>query len=274
MRFFSKVMRDMKMIDFGEPVRRLFTQGMVIKDGAKMSKSLGNVVSPDETVSQTGADALRLVIQFCAPPDGELEWSDQGLEGCYRFLRRLWRILYRLKTEFEYGAVPEPQEPSQIERDLRRTLHQTIRKVGQDIERMRQNTAVSAIMTLLNDLSVYLDSGAARAELIHEVLETMAQLLAPFTPHFADEMWEILGHGRPISKWPEFDPDLALEDEVQIVVQINGKVRSRFAASPQIGRAEMERLALDDVKIQQMLDGRTIRKVIVVPKKLVNIVVN
>ncbi len=274
MRFFSKVMRDLKLIDFDEPVTRLFTQGMVTKDGAKMSKSRGNVVSPDAAVGRTGADALRLFIQFCAPPDGELEWSEQGLEGCFRFLRRTWRILYRLKTEFDYGAIPEPEQVPAIERSLLRTLHQTIRKVGQDIDRMRQNTAIAAIMTLLNEVSAYLDSEWARAELIHEVLETMAQLLAPFTPHFSEEMWELLGHTQPISSWPEFKPEMAREEEVQIVVQINGKVRSRFAASPEVGRAEMERRALDDDKIQEMLDGKTIRKVIVVPQKLVNIVVS
>lgn len=272
MRFFSKVMRDLDLLDFDEPVKRLFTQGMVIKDGAKMSKSLGNVVSPDHALARTGADSLRLFIQFCAPSDGELEWSEQGLEGCFRFLRRIWRVLYRLRTEFDYGVIPEPATLPRNERDLKRRLHQTIQKVGRDIDRMRQNTAIAAIMTLLNDVSSYLDSDSPRAELVHEVLDVMAQLLAPFTPHFAEEMWELLGHDQPISSWPEFDPAWVREDEVQIVVQINGKVRSRFAASPEVGRAEMERLALEDTKIRDMLEGKTIRKVIVVPKKLVNIV--
>ncbi len=272
MRFFGKVMRDLGLVDHDEPVRELFTQGMVIKDGAKMSKSLGNVVSPDEVVSRYGADSVRLFIQFCAPPDGELDWSRKGLEGCFRFLRRFWRIVLAHVERAGGGGTDESDEA----RNLRRKLHQTIRKVTADIERVHQNTALAAIMELLNAVSVYHEGDGADRGLLQEALETMALLVSPFAPHFAEEVWERLGKPSgtaALSPWPSFDPELAREEEIQVVVQINGRVRSKFSASPEISGKEMEELALEDEKVQAHTRGKTVRKVIVVPRKLVNIVV-
>ncbi len=272
MRFFNKVMRDLGLVKLDEPVKTLFTQGMVIKDGAKMSKSRGNTVSPDEVVEEYGADAVRLFIQFCAPPEGELEWNHQGLEGCSRFLRRLWRVA----QEHRKIAPTRQGRGTDESRALLRKLHQTIEKVTQDLERMHQNTALAAIMELLNQVSVYHDGEGADRSLLQQVLETMALLMSPFAPHFAEEMWELLGQPpgtAATSSWPAFEPELAREDEIQVVVQINGKVRSRFAASPAISGEEMEARALADERVQAHTEGKTVQKVIVVPKKLVNIVV-
>ena len=275
MRFFSKVMRDLGLIQFDEPINRLFTQGMVLKDGSAMSKSRGNVVSPDEVVQEYGVDALRLFVLFAAPPDRDLDWSDRGLEGCFRFLNRLWRMLGQVKGE-NAGAASEGRELSERGRALRRKSHQTIRKVTHDLERMHQNTAIAAIMELLNSVYEYVDREEQReVGLLREVLEGMALLLSPFAPHFCEEMWEILGHSESITftPWPTFDPEWAREEGIYIVVQVNGKVRSRFSASPGISKDEMQALALEDAKTKAHIEGKTIRKIIVVPDKLVNIVV-
>jgi leucyl-tRNA synthetase len=276
MRFFGKVMRDLGLIEFDEPVTRLFTQGMVIKDGAKMSKSLGNVVEPDEIVREYGADSLRLFIQFAAPPDGDLEWSEQGLEGCFRFLNRVWRLVFRAQGKL---AAADTQAPAQgdwsdREKALIRKLHQTIRKVGQDIERMRQNTAVAAIMELLNALQDAEEQGGVRTRALVEGLEKLTLLLRPFAPHFAEAVWERLGHTGALAdvSWPEYDPELAREEEIEIVVQINGKVRGRFVAPVGLSDADMEALAMKDVKVGAALEGKSVRKVVIVPGKLVNIV--
>ena len=275
MRFFTKVMRDLGLISFDEPVKRLFTQGMVLKDGSAMSKSRGNVVSPNEVIQEYGADALRLFVLFAAPPDRDLDWSERGLEGCFRFLNRLWRILRQVQGENDPSASGS-RELSQRGRALRRKTHQTIRKVTQDLERMHQNTAIAAIMELLN--SVYEYSGHEEQHevgLLKEVLEAIALLLSPFAPHFCAEMWEILGHSESITftAWPTYDPEWAREEGISIVVQVNGKVRSRFSASPGISKEQMEALALEDEKAKGFIEGKTIRQVIVVPDKLVNIVV-
>ncbi len=274
MRFFCKVMRDLGLVEFDEPVTKLFTQGMVIKDGAKMSKSLGNVVSPDEVVRDHGADAIRLFIQVCAPPDGELDWNEKGLEGCSRFLRRLWRLLGR----WEKLGSPDPGEARELSdqaRQLLRKLHQTIRKVTQDLERMCQNTAISALMELLNAASAYAEGDDCDPAVLGLVLKNQALLLAPFAPHFAEEMWQRMGEESFISQaeWPDYDRELAREEEIQVVVQVNGKVRSKFSASPEISGTEMETLALEDERVKAHTAGKKVRKVIVVPKKLVNIVV-
>ena len=275
MRFFTKVMRDLGLISFDEPVKRLFTQGMVLKDGSAMSKSRGNVVAPDDVVQKFGADALRLFIQFAAPPERDLDWNERGLEGCSRFLNRLWRLLHRY-----HDQLGEPGEPARVElseqgRALRRKLHQCIRKVTHDLERFHQNTAIAAVMELLNTTSEYADRGQQpEPGLLREVLESIALLLSPFAPHYCEEMWEILGHSDKLTfvQWPTFDPDLVREEEIEIVVQVNGKTRSRFLASPGISKENMQRLALEDEKAKSHIDGKTIRKIIVVAEKLVNIV--
>lgn len=274
MRFFSKVMRDLGLVDFDEPVTRLFTQGMVIKDGAKMSKSLGNVVSPDEIVARYGADALRLFIQFCAPPEGDLDWNEKGLEGCVRFLNRYWRLLFQVCRQAHRKEGNESREAGEGGKMLRRKLHQTIGKVTDDLERFHQNTAIAANMELLNAAYEYADGSECSWSLVREVLETMALLLAPFTPHLSEEAWKVLGHKDSIlsASWPRANEKLAREEQIEIVVQVNGKIRSRFLASPDISREEMERESREDERIETLLAGKKIRKVVVVPGKLVNFV--
>ncbi len=278
MRFFTKVMRDLGMVELDEPVRTLFTQGMVIKDGAKMSKSLGNVVEPDEIVRKYGADTLRLFIQFCAPPARDLDWNDRGLEGCWRFLSRLWRLLHRFRTEWSGDGMPTagktPAETSPQARVLQRKLHQTIRKVTRDLERLHQNTAIAAIMELLNSVQEYVDRGQPDQKLLREALENMALLLAPFAPHFAEEMYCILGHRHGIASasWPQHDPDLAREKTVEFAVQVNGRVRSRIQAPADVASEKMEELALSDERVRGHIEGRNVIKVIVIPKRLVNVV--
>ncbi|MGH9341495.1 MAG: leucine--tRNA ligase [Acidobacteriota bacterium] len=276
MRFFTKVMCDLGLVEFNEPVTCLFTQGMVIKGGAKMSKSLGNVVEPDAIVQEYGADTLRLFIQFAAPPDRDLDWNEQGLEGCWRFLNRVWRLLHANRE----GIVDKVSNTAGVElseagRQLRRELHQTIRKVTDDLERLHQNTAIAAQMEFLNSLYEYAAAGNVDAALMKEVLEMMALMLAPFAPHFAEEMWEVLGHSESLAHapWPRYDPELAREETIEIIVQVNGKVRSRFSAAPGISKEEMEKRALEDEKVKEFPAGKAIRKVIVIPRKLVNIVV-
>ncbi len=279
MRFFTKVMRDLGLTRLGEPVKRLFTQGMVLQEGRAMSKSRGNTVSPEDVVREYGTDALRLFIQFAAPPERDLDWSDQGLEGCSRFLKRLWRLLLRFDEEMRPDATSSlvrPEELSEAGRALQRKLHQTIQKVTNDLERIRQNTAIAAIMELLNSIYEYADrEDHPDPALLKEVLKTTALLISPFAPHFAEEMWETLGQAERLTfaPWPVFDPEFAQEEEVKIVIQVNGKVRSRFSALPGISKEEMQTLALDDEKTKAYIEGKTIRKIIVVPQKLVNIVV-
>lgn len=274
MRFFGKMMRDLGLVEFDEPVTRLFTQGMVLKDGAKMSKSRGNTVSPDQIVKSYGADALRLFIQFCAPPEGELDWNQKGLEGCYRFLNRYWRIVVK-SLPLLSGDSQEPEKVSDRVRALRRKLHQTIRKVTEDLERVHQNTAVAAIMELLNSVYEYIDKESPDPSVLQEVLDQMTILLSPFSPHIAEEVWEMLGHEELLvnAQWPEYDSAMASEEEIQIVVQVNGKVRAKFNAPLDISQEELKKRALEDERIMTLLEGKTVRKVIVVPKKLVNVVV-
>ncbi|RPI26956.1 MAG: leucine--tRNA ligase [Acidobacteria bacterium] len=275
MRFFSKAMRDIGLCALDEPVAALFTQGMVIKEGAKMSKSLGNVVEPDEIVREYGADALRLFIQFAAPPEGDLDWNEQGLEGCFRFLARLWRLAYRWIPRLEGVDQQADATADRRERALRRKIHQTIPKVGHDVERLHQNTAIAAIMELLNAAYEAEDQGGVRPAVMREALETMTLLLHPFAPHFAEEMWELLGHRETLwnTTWPQDDPELAREETIEIVIQINGKPRSRFLAPPDVSNEETEALALKDEKVKAALEGKKLIKVIVIPRRLVNVVV-
>ncbi len=279
MRFFAKVMRDLGLVSFDEPVRRLFTQGMVLKDGTKMSKSRGNIVEPDEIIRKYGADTLRLFIQFCAPPAGDLDWNEKGLQGCSRFLNRFWRLLYRVHKQVSFPRTGFPKAADRgvsivSPRALLRKLHQSIRKVTFDLERFHQNTAIATIMELLNSAYEYADQEQAEPDLIKEVLEAMTLLLSPFVPHMAEEVWMILGHRGGLSShaWPQYDPTLAEEEEVEIVAQVNGRVRSRFSTSSALSQKEIQAIALEDKKIQAYIKGRTIRKIVVVPQKLVNIV--
>ncbi len=275
-RFFTKVLKDEGLVDFDEPFTNLLTQGMVIKDGAKMSKSKGNVVSPEEIIAKYGADTARLFILFAAPVERDLDWSDQGVEGAYRFLNRVWRILGHFEEDIKSGkAGYDVQALTKEEHDLRRVLHVTIKKVTEDVgERFMFNTAVSSLMELVNALYAFQDK-ALNAGLAREVAENLLKMLAPFVPHIAEELWNrMFGEGSVHQqKWPGYDASAIVLDEVEIVLQINGKVRDKVTIPADIDRAEMEKVARELPRAKELTAGKTIVKVICVPKKLVNIVV-
>ena len=293
-RFFARVFRDLGMVDHAEPFTHLLTQGMVLKDGAVMSKSKGNVVDPDDMMAKYGADALRIYVMFVAPPEKEIEWSDAGIEGSWRFLARVWRLVDRwcgtVSTAsdggFE-GIAPEG-------RSLRRKTHDTIRRVTVDIEERQQlNTAISALMELVNELYAFSETTAAgapgrRAEgtivpaeqpevvaVLCEGLSALVRMLAPFAPHTAEELWERLGGrgGLTTAAWPAFDADVARADEVVVPVQVNGKVRGRLTVPVEITDADLEALALADAAVLPHLAGKTVKKVVVARGRLVSIVV-
>ena len=269
-RFFCKVMRDLGLIAHDEPVRSLFTQGMVLKDGVAMSKSRGNVVGADELADKYGADTGRLFILFAAPPEKELEWQDAGVEGMYRFLARTYRFLTRNLERIAAGA------PGRADADARalRKLHQTVRKVTQDLEtRWHFNTSIAAIMELLNELQGL--EADLSGSVLREALEKVTLMLAPFVPYLSQEMWEELGREGAVFKqpWPGYDEELAREEEAEIVVQVNGRVRTHIRAAFGASRQELERCALQDAKIQSLLEGKQLVRIVVVPDKLVNIVV-
>lgn len=272
-RFFTKVLHDAGMLSFDEPFRSLLTQGMVLKDGAKMSKSKGNVVSPDEMIEKYGADTVRLFILFAAPPDRDLDWTDTGVEGSYRFLQRVWRLVEGHADLFK-GDVPAPHPADEASKDLYRMTHYAIKKVSEDIgERYTFNTAISTIMELVNKLYAYPEN-ADRGTLAFAI-NTLALLLAPITPHIAEELWETLGHKESVhaQAWPTYDPQALVLDEIEIVIQINGKVRDKLVVPNGMSKEELESHVLQHEKAQALLEGKTVRKVIAVPGKLVNIVV-
>ena len=275
-RFFTKVMRDLGYVSCHEPFTNLLTQGMVIKDGAKMSKSKGNVVDPNSLIERYGSDTARLFSLFAAPPEKDLDWNDQGVEGSFRFLNRVWKLVHdRLSLVKNAGPV-NIDGLSAEERTLRRAVHKTIKKVTEDIEdRFHFNTAIAAVMELLN---VLLAAGTATPQagpVMKEALESLVMLLAPFVPHITEELWRMLGHECPLSdtQWPEFDRDAAVDDEVLMVVQVNGKLRSKITVAAGTDEESLKAIALADEKIQPFLQGARVRKVICVQGKLVNIVV-
>ncbi|HEX8960731.1 MAG TPA: leucine--tRNA ligase, partial [Geobacteraceae bacterium] len=276
-RFFTKVLRDLGYCAIDEPFTNLLTQGMVIKDGAKMSKSKGNVVDPNALIEKYGADTARLFSLFAAPPEKDLDWSDQGVDGSYRFLNRVWKLvndtLPLLVNAGEIDAAALGEEG----KGLRRTVHKTIRKVSEDVEeRFHFNTAIAAIMEMVNAVQAFEPKNDPRhAAVLKEALESLVLLLAPFVPHIASELWEGLGHAEGIEAagWPSYDPAVAASEELLIVVQVNGKLRSKITMAVFAGEQEMKDAALADERVQPFLDGKTVRKVICVPGKLVNIVV-
>jgi leucyl-tRNA synthetase len=275
-RFWTKFMRDLGLTKSGEPVQRLFTQGMVIKDGAKMSKSLGNVVSPDDMVARYGADAARLYSLFAAPPDRDLDWQDTGIEGIHRFIGRVYRFVVRNgRPDDPDWKKPVPGELSPEAREVQRKLHQTIKRVTDDFQgRWHFNTCVAATMELVNTLHDA-ESGNVPLPLLAEAQRTMTLLLAPFAPYLAHELWEMLGEKTSLLRapWPRYDPALAKEEELEIPLQINGKVRSHIVVPVDAPSAFLQERALADDKIQTLLAGKQVVKVVVVPGKLVNIVV-
>ena len=284
-RFWTKCMRDLGLVQNDEPVERLFTQGMVIKDGAKMSKSLGNVVTPDEMVARYGADGARLYSLFAAPPDRDLDWQDKGIEGIQRFLGRVYRFVARhAQPDHPDWRKPVPANLSNEARAIQRKLHQTIKRVSDDFQgRWHFNTCIAAIMELVNELygiDDRMEGTAASASgvpvsLLAEVQRDLTLLLAPFAPYLAHELWEVLGEKTSLLRapWPKYDPALAKEEEIEIPVQINGKLRSRIVVPADTTEGVMRERALADEKIRAAMAGKQVVKVIVVPGKLVNIVI-
>ncbi len=268
-RFFTHVFYEMGLAPTPEPFVNLLTQGMVIKDGQKMSKSKGNVVDPNMMMERYGADACRLFILFAAPPEMDLEWSDKGVEGIYRFLNRAWRVV----TE---NISWSGQDAPDLAGDLRGLTHRTIKKVGEDVARFNFNTAISAIMELVNGMSKYNESNASirDAGAVREASWALTLLLAPFAPHLAEELWEAQGAAYSVHSagWPAFDSDLVVSDTITLIVQVNGKLRDRVEAPAGIGREDMETLARSSENVLKHLGGREIAKIIAVPGKLINIV--
>lgn len=279
-RFFMKALYDIGLVGIEEPFQNLLTQGMVLKDGGKMSKSRGNVVSPEDIINKYGADTARLFILFAAPPDRDLEWSDQGVEGCSRFLHRLWRLVYSFLPVLPERTDCTPKIiANQADKDLNWAIHAAIKKVTEDIDqRFNFNTAISAIMELVNNLYRYRDEALVteqNAGLIQEAFDNLILLLAPFAPHIAEELWQVTGHKESIyhQRWPQYDPKALIQDEVTVVVQLNGKVRDRFQVPAGLSATELQQKALELEKVSTFLKGKQLIKVVAVPDKLVNIVV-
>ncbi|HEY8385357.1 MAG TPA: leucine--tRNA ligase, partial [Porticoccaceae bacterium] len=273
-RFFHKLMRDEGLVSSDEPFTRLLCQGMVLKDGAKMSKSKGNTVDPQALIDQYGADTVRLFTMFAAPPEQSLEWSDEGVAGAHRFLRKLWRAVASHRLKGEPGAL----DPAALEgklRDLRRKTHETIARVSNDFGvRQTFNTAIAAVMELLNELGRLDDTSPQALAVEREALESAVLLLAPIVPHICHHLWRELGHERAVidASWPQVDTSALARDTITMVAQVNGKVRAQLEVPVGIAREELEALALAEENVRRFTDSLTVRKVIVVPNKLINIV--
>lgn len=279
-RFFTKFFYDLGLMDQQEPFTNLLTQGMVLKDGTKMSKSKGNVVSPEEIIGKYGADTARLFILFAAPPERDLEWSDRGVEGCHRFLNRVWRLYHSLLDEVRNApALQNADKLVGVHQEMRRITHQTIKKVGDDVgQRFNFNTAISSIMEMVNALYTYRDKvpqAERNAAVLKEALNGLTILLAPFAPHITDELWQQLGNDNSVHKqpWPQYDEQALVEDEVTVVVQINGKVKERLMVPANINAEELKEAAMNNEKISELIAGKQVVKIIAVPGKLVNVVV-
>ncbi len=278
-RFFTKFLHDRGLLDFDEPFTALFTQGMVLKDGQVMSKSRGNTVAADDMLARYGADTTRGFVLFAAPPEKELEWNDQGVEGIFRFLKRMWAFFRRWLEAARTAAAEVPAVLGEEDLALRRRVHQTVRRVTDDLNTdLKFNTAISALMELVNDLTALPGPEGASPErraVVREAMQVLAKLSAPFFPHLAEELWES-GGGEPSifhQSWPGYDPAIAAETQVTIVLQVNGKVRSKLEVPAGTPEDRLQALALADPKVAALTAGRAVRKVIVVKDKLVNLVV-
>ena len=273
-RFFVKVLHDIGLVEVDEPFKALLTQGMVLKEGSKMSKSKGNVVSPEEIIAKYGADTARLFILFAAPVDRDLDWSDQGVEGSYRFLGRVWRII---DTYQQLGASGHHDSLSKDETALRRELHRAIKKVTEDLDgKFNFNTAISTVMELVNAMYQFKDSHeSVQSDLAKELVEKLTLLLAPFVPHITEEIWHECGFEGSVhaASWPTYEESALVVDEVEVAVQVNGKVRDKLTVSVSLSKEELEAAAKALPRVQEFTEGKTVMKVIVVPKKLINIVV-
>jgi len=284
-RFWTKFMRDLGMVHNDEPANRLFTQGMVIKDGAKMSKSKGNVVSPDDMVARFGADSTRMYSLFATSPDRELDWQEAGVEGVHRFLSRAYRFVMRnagaagKTSSGNGGGSVSSSELSAKARKIERKLHQTIKRIAEDFQgRWHFNTSVAAIMEFVNELygaEDEISSGKFPPALLADVQRRLVLLLAPFAPYVATELWEVLGETESILRypWPAYDPALAKEDEITYAIQVNGKLRSHIVFPADIPEDAVRERVLADEKVRAAIEGKQVAKVIVVPGKLVNVVV-
>jgi len=274
-RFFQKVLRDFGLSAVDEPFTNLLTQGMVLKDGAKMSKAKGNTVDPQELIEKYGADTVRLFMMFAAPPEHSLEWSDDGVQGASRFLRRFWTAVHSHAAEGDASAV-ETDALNDEQRDLRRKTHHTIAKVSDDIgRRYTFNTAIAATMELLNAVNRYAVSSAADRAVVREALEAIVLVLSPIVPHICHELWHVLGHASaPVDeRWPTFDESAVQQDMIEIIVQVNGKLRGRISVASDADKESISAMALADKNVQRFVADKEIRKTIVVPGRLVNVVV-
>ena len=273
-RFFVKAFKSMGMVDFDEPFKNLLTQGMVLMDGSKMSKSKGNTVSPIEIINKYGADTARLFVLFAAPPERDLDWSEQGVEGCFRFLNRVYRLVDELaevaKTNAQVKAVTKEDKA------MRLVIHSTLKKVTADLsEKFGFNTAIAALMELINEMYKYKELDTRNDGIIREGIETIVTILAPFTPHIGEELWTMIGKEGSVFNisWPKYDESALVQDEVEVIVQVNGKLRDKISMDANIAREDMEKIALESEKVKAAIEGKNVVKVIAVPKKLVNIVV-
>jgi len=276
-RFFQMVLHDLGLVEAEEPFKNLLTQGMVIKDGTKMSKSIGNVVSPEEIQQRYGSDTARLFILFAAPPEKELDWSDSGVEGSYRFLNRVYRLVYDYIENIRGEIVPDSRIEIRNERDksLNYTLNGTIKKVTEDAGgRYSFNTAISSIMELVNELYKYKQSGEINVPLMELAINDLLLILNPFTPHITEELWSDMGHKERVyqTPWPEYDPSALVLDEIEVIVQINGRIKDKLVVPRDTDKEKLEGLARSSAKVQSACEGKTIVKAIVIPGKLVNFV--
>ncbi|MBI5098644.1 MAG: leucine--tRNA ligase [Nitrospirae bacterium] len=278
-RFFTKVIRDIGLININEPFTSLLTQGMVIKDGAKMSKSKGNVVDPDFLINKYGTDTVRVFCMFAAPPERDLEWSDQGVEGAYRFLNRIWGLVHKYSNELRVtGNGLKDKANSLVTRhsSLLRKTHQTIKKITGSIERdYHFNTAIAALMELVNEITAFNPDSANDRRVLKFSIRQMILLLSPFAPHIAEELWEQIGEKESVLKesWPVWDEEIAKEDEIELVIQINGKLRGKIMIPAGLDDDAVKEKAFSDPKIQEQIRGKTLKKIVVVKGKLVNMVV-
>ncbi len=276
-RFFHKLMRDEGLLDSDEPFKNLLTQGMVLKDGSKMSKSKGNTVDPQQLIEKFGADTVRLFILFAAPPDQSLEWNDEGVDGASRFLKRLWKLVFNHIESQSTVAELKFDELTSEQKNIRRKLHETIKKVSDDIGRRHTfNTAIATVMELINELMRFKDDTQQGAAVVDEAIKNIVLLLSPIVPHITQQLWNELGHDELLAdkKWPVCDESALVRDEIELVVQVNGKLRSKINVPVNSDNEMIEELALADEKIVVNIEGKIVRKVIVVPGRLVNIVAN
>jgi leucyl-tRNA synthetase len=271
-RFFIKALRDMGLVEFGEPFTRLFNQGVIIVERQKMSKSRGNVITPDEYVSELGADAVRAYLMFVAPWEQGGEWNDSGISGISRWLNRVWNLI---TGEYSHGGKASPVDKEQAQRTLSRLTHQTIRKVTQDLEKLRLNTMIAALMEFTNYLARVKEEGTINVSAWREAIDALLLLLAPTAPHLAEELWQQSGHSYSIHNqgWPKWDEELAKEEEITLVIQVNGKLRDRITVPASTTEDEAKQIALDSQRVKTYIEGKKVAKVVYVPGRLVNLVV-